>query len=109
MTELQSKPHLSRDPYPPRAALITGGTRGLGKAIGLEFAKVGTTVYLTHRWGSADESAIATEFRAHDVPAPRIVERDVSNASDTRALMQTIRDEVGALDIVISNVAFAKP
>lgn len=92
----------------PRTALITGGTRGLGKAIGLEFAKTGATVYLTHRWGSVDEDELVAEFCVHGVSPPRIIESDVSNADDTRALMQTICDETGTLDIVISNVAFAK-
>ncbi|MEZ4684455.1 MAG: SDR family oxidoreductase [Caldilineaceae bacterium] len=91
-----------------RTALITGGTRGLGKAIGIEFAKVGITVYLTHRWGSVDECELIAEFRRHDLPPPRIIESDVSSAADTRALMQTIHNETGALDIIISNVAFAK-
>lgn len=93
---------------PPRVALITGGTRGLGKAIGVEFAKTGAVVYLTHRWGSVDENELTAEFRAQDLPAPRIIESDASSADDSRTLMQTIQDEVGALDILISNVAFAK-
>ena len=41
-----------------KSVLITGGTRGLGKAIGLEFGLAGATVFLTHRWGSADEAAL---------------------------------------------------
>ena len=92
----------------PPIVLITGGTRGLGKAIGIEFARLGSTVYLTHRWGSVTDDTLVAEFRALDLPAPRIVESDVSSIDDTHALMSTIRDEAGALDVIISNVAFAK-
>ena len=46
-----------------KVVLVTGGTRGLGKAIGLEFARAGATVFLTHRWGSVDETVLASEFQ----------------------------------------------
>lgn len=91
-----------------KSVLITGGTRGIGKAIGLEFARVGAQVFLTHRWGSADENELADEFLTAGLAAPRIIESDVSDAEATRALMAAIRAEVGTLDIVVSNVAFAK-
>ncbi len=97
-----------------KAALVTGGTRGLGKAIGLELARAGATVFLTHRWGSADEGEIEAEFRAAGAPAPAIVECDASDADATRELMGLIRERAGsgagsgALDIVVSNVAFSK-
>lgn len=88
--------------------LITGGTRGLGKAIGLAFSRLDANVILTHRWGSVDEDELAAEFTDQGVRAPHIVESDVSNADDMRDLMQQINDEVGQLDVVISNVSFAK-
>lgn len=88
--------------------LITGGTRGLGKAIGLEFAHAGATVFLTHRWGSVDENELIAEFRTEGLAAPHIVESDASDAEATRALMAVIKQHVGVLDVVISNVAFSK-
>jgi len=91
-----------------RTVVVTGGTRGLGKAIGMEFSRAGATVFLTHRWGSVDEQALVDEFRARELPAPRVVESDVSDPAATRALMTLVRDEGGSLDVVVSNVAFAK-
>ncbi len=88
--------------------LITGGTRGLGKAIGIEFARAGARVYLTHRWGSVDEEELAAEFRTLGLPVPRIVEADAGDPEATRELMALLQAEVGRLDVVISNVAFAK-
>ncbi len=88
--------------------LVTGGTRGLGKAIGLEFARTGATVFLTHRWGSVDEAELANEFDAAGVHAPRVVEADASDEEATRALMSQIKEQVGALDVIVSGVAFAK-
>ncbi len=88
--------------------LVTGGTRGLGKAMGLEFARAGARVYLTHRWGSVDEQELAAGFEAEGLPPPRIVESDVGDAEATRELMGTLKGEAGALDVIVSNVAFAK-
>ena len=90
-----------------RSVLVTGGTRGLGKAIGLEFAHTGARVFLTHRWGSVDEETLRAEFVSEGLPPPSIVEADASDSEATRQLMATIRDEAGGLDVVISNVAFA--
>jgi NAD(P)-dependent dehydrogenase (short-subunit alcohol dehydrogenase family) len=91
-----------------QVVLVTGGTRGLGKAIGLEFARLGGTVVLTHRWGSADEDEIADDFRREGAPAPWIVEADASDPAATRTLLAEIAGRHGRLDVVVSNVAFAK-
>lgn len=88
--------------------IVTGGTSGLGKAIGLEFARAGATVFLTHRWGSADEDALAAEFVSEGLSAPYIVESDASDAESTRELMAFAHSKVNSLHAVVSNVAFAK-
>lgn len=88
--------------------LITGGTRGLGKAMGIEFSHAGARVYLTHRWSSVDESELAAEFEALGLAAPRVVESDAGDPEATRELMAALKAETGRLDVVISNVAFAK-
>jgi NAD(P)-dependent dehydrogenase (short-subunit alcohol dehydrogenase family) len=90
-----------------KAVLITGGTKGIGLACGLAFGSVGARTYLTHRWGSADEGEILSAFEQVGAPAPVILEADVSQDEDTEALMQRIKDEVGALEVLITNVSFA--
>ena len=61
-----------------RAALVTGGTRGLGRAVALELSRAGATVYVTHRWGSVDEGELAAVFQQHALAPPVMVESDVS-------------------------------
>lgn len=90
-----------------KAVLITGGTKGIGLACGLAYARYGARTYLTHRWGSADEDAIRTSFEQIGAPLPVILEADASNDDDTQALMQRIKDDVGALEVLIANVSFA--
>ncbi|HVH99991.1 MAG TPA: SDR family oxidoreductase [Enhygromyxa sp.] len=90
-----------------KAVLITGGTKGIGLACGLAFGSVGARTYLTNRWGSADEDAIRSAFAAVNAPAPVILEADVSQDEDTENVMQRIKDDVGALEVMIANVSFA--
>ncbi|MCB9604508.1 MAG: SDR family oxidoreductase [Sandaracinus sp.] len=91
-----------------QVAIVTGGTRGLGRAIGLELARVGADVVLTHRWGSADEDELVAAFTDERLPAPWIVESDVADPDATRALLESVRERFGRLDVLVSNVAFAK-
>lgn len=96
-----------RDRLEGKGVLITGGTKGIGLACGLAFGSCGARTYLTHRWGSADEDAIASAFAEVGAPAPVILEADVSQDEDTEALMQRIKADVGALEVLITNVSFA--
>jgi NAD(P)-dependent dehydrogenase (short-subunit alcohol dehydrogenase family) len=90
-----------------RAVIVTGGTRGLGKALGMEFARAGAAVYLTHRWGSVSEDELRAEFEGAGLAAPRIVESDASDPDAARALMREVASHDAPLVAVVSNVAFA--
>jgi NAD(P)-dependent dehydrogenase (short-subunit alcohol dehydrogenase family) len=91
-----------------KGVLVTGATRGLGKAIAMEFSRAGARVFVTHRWGSVDEASLAAEFVEEGLPAPRIVEADASDREATRLLMREIHASAGNLHVVVSNVAFSK-
>jgi NAD(P)-dependent dehydrogenase (short-subunit alcohol dehydrogenase family) len=91
-----------------KAVIVTGGTRGLGKALGIEFSRAGATVYLTHRWGSVSDDALRAEFDREGLPAPHIVESDASDSDAARSLMAEVQSGPGRLAAVISNLAFAQ-
>ena len=91
------------------AVLITGGTRGVGKAVGKEFSRAGATVVLTHRWGSVSEASLREEFQREPLVAPIVIESDASDPEATRALMTEIARLQMPLRAIVSNVAFTKP
>jgi len=98
-----------RNDFHDKAVLITGGTKGIGLATGLAFGRHGAHVYLTHRWSSADEDEVRAQFAEVGAPVPAIVEADVSNDDDTKALMQVIKRDHDAVEVFISNVSVVQP
>jgi NAD(P)-dependent dehydrogenase (short-subunit alcohol dehydrogenase family) len=91
-----------------KAVLITGGTKGLGLSIGKAFARHGAHVWLTNRWGSADEDAIRASFAELGAPEPRIIEADASSDEDTDALLEELSKEHDGVEVLVSNVSFAQ-
>jgi len=93
--------------YQGRVALVTGGTRGIGLATALAFARRGARTVLTCKWGSADEGELRQRFADAGAPEPLIVEADVARSEDTEALFATIQARLGRLDAFVSNASAA--
>lgn len=89
-----------------RAVLITGGTRGIGLATGLAFGSRGACVTLTHKWGSADETAIRDAFVAAGARPPQIIQADAGSDEDVAAVMDAIHQHHDHLEVFVSNAAF---
>lgn len=93
--------------YDGRIVLVTGGTKGIGLATALAFARHGARAVITHRWGSADEAELRERFRRVEAPEPLIVEADITRSEDTTRLFATIREQCGRLDAFVSNASAA--
>lgn len=77
-----------------KVAVITGGTSGIGLAAAKRLASAGAKVAIA---GRRDASALASEFGAISVVC------DVSKEGDIEKLMQTVKDRLGKLDVVVNN------
>jgi NAD(P)-dependent dehydrogenase (short-subunit alcohol dehydrogenase family) len=91
-----------------KSVLITGGTKGIGLASALEFARAGARTYLTFKWGSADQKELFSRFDAEKTERPVLLEADVSVDADTDRILAEIAKTEKKLDIFISNVGFAQ-
>lgn len=85
-------------------ALITGGTRGLGRAIALRMAELGATVAMNYRRDEQSARRTLEEVRAI-APRSILVKADLENDSEVRAMVARAGQEFGRLDILIANAA----
>src|SRR5438067_4064892 len=81
-----------------KTALVTGASRGIGRAIASELASAGATVVIGYRSGKDEAEALASELDA------RAVQADVSNADDARRLVE----EAGDIDILVNNAGLTR-
>ncbi len=87
-----------------KAALVTGGTRGLGRAIATMLARNGATVALNYR---RDEQSAATALAAIHEFAPNSVaiKADMEDDAQVRAMVREAGERMGRLDILVANAA----
>jgi 3-oxoacyl-[acyl-carrier protein] reductase len=83
-----------------KLALITGASRGIGKATAITFAAQGATVLLVARSGSILE--LATELNAQGQKATAFI-GDITNEETVKELIKTCRNLGQPLDIVVNN------
>ena len=85
-----------------KVAIVTGGTRGIGKAIILDLAANGADVALNYRKSDDLAKELAETIREMGRRA-LVVQADVSNFDDAQAVVQKVMDEFGRVDILINN------
>jgi 3-oxoacyl-[acyl-carrier protein] reductase len=81
-----------------KTALVTGASRGIGKAIAVELAAAGASVVVGYNSGRDEAEAIAGEIGG------RAVRADVSAPDEARALVE----EAGDLDILVNNAGLTR-
>ncbi len=91
-----------------RAAIITGGDSGIGRAVALAFAREGADVLISYL--SEDEDAKETARLVESAGRKAVLlPGDISEESHCQKIVQTALDEFGKLDILVNNAAFQKP
>ena len=86
-------------------ALVTGASRGIGRAIALQLARDGAKVALNYR--SAEAHALAKEINSFGGEV-LLLRADVSNPKDARALINQVIEKWGRLDILVNNAGITR-
>jgi 3-oxoacyl-[acyl-carrier protein] reductase len=90
-----------------RAALVTGGSRGIGRAIGLRLAGQGADVAFSYRGNESAARDTASDIEALGRKA-LAVQADVSDADAADRLVRTVLDAFGKLDILVNNAGITR-
>ena len=90
-----------------RVAVVTGGTRGIGRTIAMRLAAEGANVAVSYR--SNDEAAeeTAASVRAEGVKC-EVFKGDVASPEDVQALFKGVSDVFGRMDILINNAGITR-
>ncbi len=87
-----------------KVAFVTGGTRGIGRAISLALAKAGANLAINYLRNK--EEAVKTEKAIQSIGVRCIrLKGHLGNPKQISSMFQTIKEEFGTLDILINNAA----
>jgi 3-oxoacyl-[acyl-carrier protein] reductase len=90
-----------------RTALVTGASRGIGRAIALELARSGADVIVNYQKRSADAQAVDAGIQILGRRS-LCVQADVSVAGDIERLVASAEQEFGHIDILVNNAGIAR-
>ena len=86
------------------AALITGGSRRIGRAVVLTLARAGWDVAVHHRDSPADAAQTAADARAFGVQAA-VVQTDLADEAQVRGLVDQAAQALGPLSVLVNNAS----
>ena len=90
-----------------KTALVTGGSRGIGRAIAFELAASGHRIVIAYRQDSTRADQTVEELRSKGADAVAIA-ADVTKAAEVRSLSDRVSSEFGGVDVLVNNAGVIK-
>lgn len=90
-----------------KIAIVTGGSRGIGKACSIELAKEGYTVVVNYAGNEEAANATVAEIKANGGDA-RAMQFDVSDKESVKASIGAVVKEFGRVDVLVNNAGITK-
>jgi 3-oxoacyl-[acyl-carrier protein] reductase len=91
-----------------KIALITGASRGIGKAVALALAKAGAQVTVNYRTHDSEAEEVCREIEGRGGRAIA-VRADVSVAAEVARMIQTVERQLGPVEILVNNAGITRP
>ena len=88
-------------------AIVTGASRGIGRAIALKLAELGCNLVLNYRSDINSVQEVAKEIEALGVKAV-VVQGDVSSFEEAKKIVDTAKESLGSVDILVNNAGITK-
>lgn len=90
-----------------KTAIVTGAAKGIGKAIAIKLASLGSNIVLNYR--SSEEEAIKVEEQIRELGVEVIrVKGDISKLNDVENLINTAKERFNTIDIMVNNAGITK-
>ena len=99
---------MSVDNLNGRTALVTGASRGIGKAIAVALAHAGASVAVNYRERRDEAEAVAEEIRAIGARSVAL-QADLSIAAEARSAVEGACGALGPVGILVNNAGIARP
>lgn len=93
---------MSEKPLQGQAAIVTGGARRIGRAIGLRLAEAGANVVVNYRRSESAAKSTVGEIEGKGVRA-LTVQADVSAPAEAKRLVEAAQEAFGQVDILVNN------
>jgi 3-oxoacyl-[acyl-carrier protein] reductase len=90
-----------------KIVLVTGGSRGIGRAIALEFGKRGATVIVNFRSKEAEANEVLEQVKATGGDG-MVYQADVADADAVDEMIKVITKEYGQLDVLVNNAGVTR-
>jgi 3-oxoacyl-[acyl-carrier protein] reductase len=90
-----------------KTALVTGASRGIGRAIALRLAAEGANVVVNYNANADAANEVAQAIRQSDAEA-HVVQADVARASEVDRLVQAALEKFGRIDVLVNNAGITR-
>ncbi|MBI2655777.1 3-oxoacyl-[acyl-carrier-protein] reductase [Candidatus Woesearchaeota archaeon] len=85
-----------------KVALVTGASRGIGRAIAVELARQGADVIINYNKNEKEAMEVVNEIKKHGARCIAL-KADVSNFDEVKSMFDSIKKEFGFIDILVNN------
>lgn len=92
--------------FSEKVALVTGASRGIGRAVALRLAGEGADVAVNYQTRADDAEAVSKEVRSVGSKS-LAVQADISDLDAVASMVRSVRESLGPIDLLVNNAAIA--